>query len=60
MSAEGAGLDKIREAREGVTELGDKMENGVVGGGTGIGWRETSVMGSQGSEVMISRYLSHS
>ena len=35
-------------------ELGDEREDRAVGGGTGIGWRETSVISSQGSEVMIS------
>ena len=50
------GLEEIREAKEGVIELGDEM----VGGGTGMGWRETSVIGSHGSEVTISWYLSHS
>ena len=39
-------------------ELGDEMKDGTVGGGTGSRWRETSVMGSQGSEVTISQYLS--
>ena len=58
VSAGDAGLEEIREAREGVTELGDKMEDGTDGGGTGIRWRETSVTGSQGSEVTISQYLS--
>ena len=56
MSAGDVGLEEIREAKEGVMELGDKM----VGGGTGIGWRETSVIGSHGSKVTISRYLSRS
>ena len=50
------GLEEIREAKEGVIELGDE----IVGGGTGMGWRETSVIGLHGSEVTISRYLSHS
>ena len=43
-------LEEIQEAKEDVTELGDEM----VGGGTGMGWRETSVTGSHGSEVTIS------
>ena len=48
------GLEEIREAKEGAIKLGDE----IVGGGTGMGWRETSVIGSQGSEVTISWYLS--
>ena len=35
-------------------ELGEEREDMVVGGGTGIGWRETSVIGLHGSEVTIS------
>ena len=53
-----AGLDKIREAREGVMELGDEREDRAVGGGMGTGWRETLVTGSHGLEVTISWYLS--
>ena len=60
MSAGDPGLEEIQEAKEGVTELGDAMEDGTVGGGTGSRWRETSVTGSQGSEVTISQYLSYS
>ena len=56
VSAEDDGLEEIREAKEGAIELGDEM----VGGGTGMGWRETSVIGSQGSEETISWYLSRS
>ena len=52
--AEDDGLEEIQEAKEGAIELGDE----IVGGGTGMGWRETSVIGSQGSEVTISWYLS--
>ena len=32
-------------------ELGDE----IVGGGTGMGWREISVTGSHGSKVTISQ-----
>ena len=58
MLAGDVGLEEIQEAKEGVTELGDEMEDRTVGGGTGSRWRETSVMGLQGSEVTISQYLS--
>ena len=56
VSAGDDSLGEIREAKEGVIELGDEM----VGGRIGMGWRDTSIIGSQGSEVTISRYLSHS
>ena len=56
VSAGDDGLEEIQEAKEGVIELGDK----IVGGGTGMGWRETSVIGLHGSEVTISWYLSRS
>ena len=49
------GLDEIQEAREGVTKLGEEMEDKVTGGRIGIGVRVTSVMGSTGSEVTIGR-----
>ena len=54
MSAGDEGLEESLDAREGVTELGDEMEDGTNGGGTGTGERETLVIGSQGSEVTIS------
>ena len=44
------GLEEIQDAKEGVIKLGDE----IVGGGTGMGRRETSVIGSHGSEVTIS------
>ena len=50
------GLEEIREAKEGTIELGEEM----VGGRTGMGWRETSVTGSHCSKVTISWYLSRS
>ena len=50
------GLEEIREAKEGAIELGDEM----VGGGTGMGWRDTSIISSHGSKVTISQYLSRS
>ena len=53
-----AGLEERCEAKEGVMELGDKTEDGMVGGRIRIGLRETSMTGSMGSEVTISRYLS--
>ena len=56
VSAGDDGLEEIREVKEGMIELGDE----VVGGRTGMGWRETSVISSHGSEVTISWYLSHS
>ena len=56
VSAGDDGLEEIREAKEDVLEPEDE----VVGGGTGMGWRETSVIGLHGSEVTISRYLSRS
>ena len=67
------GLEEIREARERDGEPGreemwdardvDSDEGEEVvweddGGGTGIGDRVTSVRGSAGLEVIISRYLS--
>ena len=70
-----AGLDEIREARErdgepGREEMrdardvdsdeGDEVMLEDEGGGTGIGDKVTSVSGSAGSEVTISRYLSWS
>ena len=58
MSVGDAGLEERREAKEGVMELGDEMEDGMVGGGIGIGLRETSMTGLMGSEVTISQYLS--
>ena len=60
VSAGDVGLEEIREAKEGVMELGDEMEVKIVGGGTGSRWRETSVTGSHSSEVTISWYLSRS
>ena len=52
------GLEERREAKEGMMELGDEMEDGMVGGRIGIGLREISMTGSMGLEVTISRYLS--
>ena len=54
MSAGDAGLEESRDAREGVTELEDEMEDGMDEGGTGTGERETLMMGLQGSEETIS------
>ena len=60
MSAGDVGLEESREARKGVMELGDEMEDGTVGEGIGTGVRESSMIGSMGSDKIISRYLSHS
>ena len=69
------GLEEIRETREkdgdpGREEMWDTRDEDIdegdetvledKGGGTGIGDRVTSVRGSAGSEVTISRYLSWS
>ena len=60
VSAGDAGLEEIQEAKEGMMELGDERRDKAAGGGTGMGCRETLVIGSHGSEVTISQYLSHS
>ena len=54
VSARDVGLEESCDARDGVMELGDETEDRMVGGGTGTGERETSMTGSQGSEVTIS------
>ena len=54
VSAGDVGLEERCEAKEGVMELGDEMEDGMVGGRIRIGLRETSMTGLMGSEVMIS------
>ena len=48
------------DASDVVSEEGDDGEREDGGGGTGMGESMTSVTGSTGSEVMISRYLSWS
>ena len=54
------GRDDRREARDEVSEVGEETVAEDDGGGTGIGDKVTSMMGSVGSEVTISRYLSWS
>ena len=54
------GREDMREARDEISEVGVEIETEDDGGGTGIGDRVTSVTGSVGSEVTISRYLSWS
>ena len=54
------GLEEIREAKEGVTGLGEEWRGQVEGAGMGMGCKETSVTGSHCSEVTISQYLSFS
>ena len=70
-----AGLEEIREARDAegelrreamrdardlVSEVGEETVVAEAEGGTGMGDRVTSVVGSTGSEVMTSQYLSRS
>ena len=54
------GREEMREASEVVSNEGDEVVTDDNGGGTGIGIMVTSVIGSAGSEVTISRYLSWS
>ena len=54
------GRDDRREARDEVREVGDETVAADDGGGTGIGDKVTSMMGSVGLEVTISQYLSWS
>ena len=54
------GREEMRDVREVVNDEGEEVETEDDGGGTGIGDRETSVTGSMGLEVTISRYLSWS
>ena len=52
------GRDDRREARDVESEVGEETEVRDAGGGTGMGDKVTSMVGSVGSEVTISRYLS--
>ena len=54
------GREEMRDASDVVSEEGDEGESEDDGGGTGMGDRVASVIGSTGSEVTISRYLSWS
>ena len=54
------GRDDRREARDKVSKVGEETVAEDDGGGTGIGDKVTSMTGSAGSEVTISRYLSRS
>ena len=54
------GQEEMRDAREVVTDEGEDVVTEDDRGGTGMGERVTSVNGSTGSEVTISRYLSWS
>ena len=54
------GRDDRREARDEVSEVGEETVAEDDGGGTGISDKVTSMMGSVGSEVTISQYLSWS
>ena len=52
------GRDDRREARDKESEVGEDMEAEDAGGGTGMGDKVASMVGSVGSEVTISLYLS--
>ena len=54
------GQDDRREARDEVSEVGEEIVVEDDGGGTGISDKVTSMVGSAGSEVTISQYLSWS
>ena len=54
------GREEMRDASEVVSKEGDDDEREDIGGGTGMGVSVTSVVGSTGSEVTISQYLSWS
>ena len=54
------GHEDKREARDEVSDVGEETVAEDEGGGTGIGEIVTSMTGSTGSEVTISRYLSWS
>ena len=54
------GQEEMRDARDVVNDEGDEVVTEDDGGGTGIGVMVTSVIGSAGSEVTISQYLSWS
>ena len=54
------GRDNKREARDEVSEVGEETVVQDAGGGIGMGDKVTSMAGSTGSEVTISRYLSRS
>ena len=48
----------MREVRDKVSKVGEETVAVDDGGGTGIGDKVTSMTGSAGLEVTISRYLS--
>lgn len=52
------GQEEMWDTREDVSEVGEEIVVTEVGGRTGTGVRVTLVMGSTGSEVTISQYLS--
>ena len=52
------GREDRREARDAESKVGEETEVRDAGGGTGIGDIVTSMVGSVGLEVTISRYLS--
>ena len=54
------GRDDRREARDEVSEVGEETVVTDARGGTGMGVKVTSMVGSTDSEVIISRYLSQS
>ena len=54
------GREEMRDMSDVVSEEGDEGESEDGGGGTGMGDRVASAIGSTGSEVTISRYLSWS
>ena len=54
------GREEMQDASEVVSEEGEDAEREDIGGGTGMGVSVTSTVGSTGSEVTISRYLSWS
>ena len=55
-----AGLEEMRDAKEGMMGLAIELVDHEEGACTGRGCKVTSVTGSHGSEVIISRYLSRS
>ena len=50
-----AGLEEMRDAKEGVMGLAEELDLQEEGARTGRGCKVASVIGSQGSEVTISR-----
>ena len=55
-----AGLEEIRDAKDGTMGLAVESEDQEEGARTGRGCRVASIVGLHGSEVTISRYRSRS